>query len=184
MTNIWRAQTVLTGVAGSSYYSNLFWDLSHSDEQVVALTAEFWEIIDQFMVNEVTWQVSGVVQVIDDVTGSVVGAAVTDAVSGTGEASGEMLPAATQALVKWRTGVYTAGREIRGRTFLPALDQFMNVEGILDPIVRAQLSDELATWLGGLAATPLIWSRTHGESWPVGAAEVWEQFAVLRSRRD
>jgi hypothetical protein len=87
-------------------------------------------------------------------------------------------------LIKWRTGIYLAGREIRGRTFIPGLDAFTNAEGVVDTTVHDALSDDLATWLGGLSAPPLIWSRTHGDSAAVAAAEVWDQFAVLRSRRD
>ena len=184
MTTIGRTQTVLTGVEGAPWYSTLYWDLSYSAADMVEHTAELWEILDNRIVNEVAWEVSGIVEFIDDVTGTVLTAGVTDAVTGAGEAAGEMLPAATQVLIKWRTGVYVAGREIRGRLFVPGLDQFMNNEGSVEAVAAGDLSDELATWLGGLTATPLIWSRTHGDSASVTAAEVWDQFAVLRSRRD
>lgn len=184
MVTLGRTQTVLTGVAGAPYYSNLYWDTGYSAAEAVEHTAELWEILDNRIVNEVAWEVSGIVEYFDDSDGIIIGAVVTDAVVGAGEAGGEMLPSSTQVLVKWRTGVYSGGREIRGRTFVPALDVFMNDEGSVEAVARGDLSDELATWLGGLAFPPRIWSRTHGDSAVVAAAEVWEQFAVLRSRRD
>lgn len=175
---------MLTGVAGAPYYSSLFWDLSYSAAEVVEHTAELWEILDNYIVNEIAWEVSGVVQAIDDVTGAVLAAGVTDAETGNGEATQEMLPLSTQMLIKWRTGIYVGGREIRGRTFVPGLADFVNAEGAVDETVHDALADDLATWLGGLSAPPLIWSRTNGDSQPIAAAEVWDQFAVLRSRRD
>ena len=181
MVTIGRTQTVLTGVTGAPYYSNLYWDLTYSTSEMVEHTAEFWEIVDNRMVNEVAWEVSGVVQYIDDNTGTLLANGVTDAVTGAGEASGEMLPASTQVLVKWRTGLVVAGRELRGRTFLPAMDAFMNDEGSVESVARADLSDEIATWLGGLSATPLVWSRTHGASQSIEAAEVWNEFAEIGS---
>ena len=184
MATIGRTQTVLTGVTGAPYYSNLYWPIAYSSGDMVEHTAELWEILDNRIVNEVAWEVSGVVEFIDDTNGQVLAAGVVDAIVGAGEASGEMLPASTQVLIKWRTGFYAGGREVRGRTFVPALDAFMNDEGSVEAVARGDLSDELSTWLGGLTATPLIWSRANGTSASVVAAEVWEQFAVLRSRRD
>jgi len=184
MATIFRTQTILTGVAGSPYYSNMYWDLSVAPADTVTLTAEFWAIVSEYMVNEISWEVNGVVPTIDTTDGEILGATVHDAETGIGEASGEMLPTSTQALVKWRTGIYTGGREIRGRTFIPGISEPSNDNGHFHPDNVSALNTALSTWLGSLSATPVIWSRVNGTAASVLAAEVWDQFAVLRSRRD
>lgn len=184
MATISRVQTVLTGVAGSPYYQSLYFPFTVEPEDAVAAANDLWEIFASYVSDNVAWLVDGVVVNLNDATGEIIGSVSVDGITGAGTSVQEELPSSTQVLVQWRTGVYVGGREIRGRTFVPAITEPNNEDGHFNETGRSELSDAIALWLGGLAEAPLIWSRAHGQSAPIAAAQVWSQFAVLRSRRD
>jgi hypothetical protein len=96
----------------------------------------------------------------------------------------EKLPDATQIVIQWRTGVYHNGREIRGRTFIPGLADFTNDEGNVALATRTAIQSDLDTWLAAQAGLFFIWSRKNGLTAVVSDSSVWNEFGVLRSRRD
>lgn len=184
MATIRRVRTVFEGVAGAPYYHSLYWPFVVSTEDAVSQTSDFWDVCNGVMDASCTYNTDGVVVNIDATSGEPIGADVVDGIPGAGQVSGEILSTALQVLISTRTGVYVGGREIRGRTFVPALPVALTVDGVVDPGTVTGLSDDLATWLGGLADPPVCWSRAHGQAATISAMTVWGQFAVLRSRRD
>ncbi len=124
VANLYRVQTVFTGVAGSPYYSTFHFSAGFgSATAAVAAAGGFWNAVDGSMFNECTWDIPGEVEVIDDSTGNIIAVENATPQSGTGGLSAQPLPPATQGLIRWRTGQFVGGREIRGKTFRACADR-------------------------------------------------------------
>lgn len=184
MASILRVRTVFSGVSGTPWYSNLYFDATtETGTSVTVATAAFWTTLKVVISNLITMNVEADVAVIDDVTGDITDLTTGTAASILGTASDEALPRATQGLIRARTGTYVGGREIRGRVFVPGLTQQANDAG--RPV------GSFVTTLAGAAANLrdadvgwVVWSRARGQSAPVQSVSAWTQFASMRSRRD
>jgi hypothetical protein len=190
-----RATTVFTGSTGTPYLNQFHFPGSGATDAAAAASAAstFWQAISANMANNLSWTRSGEVEEFDPATGLTTAVHSTDPVSGAGVNAAEMLPFTSQALVRWRTGVFQDGREIRGRTFIPGLTQDELADGLLLPAMQTlianaagTLADLLGVWSRpreASAGPPVVEARA-GQIVPVSASSVWNQFAVLRSRRD
>lgn len=183
-----RVRTVLTGVTGSPYYSNLYFGGDTSGEAQAAVTA-----VDNFLTNTanllctpMVWTVEGEVPQIDPATGDILQVFSVGDETGAATASEEAAPLASQLLCRFRTGVYIGGRELRGRMFLPYIGISAISDGVVFPTTATALNADLLTLLtdASAAGNLHVWSRTHGQSAEVSSAACWGQLAVLRSRRD
>lgn len=179
-----RIATVITGVSGAPYYSNHYFlnDLGAPQDAADAVAA-FWGEAASIMVTDARIEVLPNAQVVDEVTGKPTGLVSTTGSIVTGSGGTAALSPALQLLVQWRTGIYQNGREVRGRTFIPALASIIGTEV---PNATALTTAQTAADLLNDLVTPemVVWSRTHGLSHAVESTGVWSQYAVLRSRRD
>lgn len=187
-----RVTTEMSGPPGSPWLCQMHFNGTGSTDAAVAAIAvsDFWDDIKAAIVNDVTFSRSGEVEEFDPETGDITDLHSTDAVAVVGTDADEALPWVTQILVRWRTGVYVAGRERRGRTFIPGI----SLNGLDNGRVHSSFVALFGTAAGTLAAAPLaIWSRPvyvdgelerAGNITPVASSSVWNQFAELRSRRD
>nr|CRY97409.1 hypothetical protein [uncultured prokaryote] len=186
--SVGRVRTVMTGVAGAPYYSNMYFDIlgggtSFDAEPLITGVQTFWQTINGALTEPLVGTVDGVVQVYDEVTGNAIGAQSTTNETFVGSATAGGLPKATQGLIELRTGMYAGGREIRGKVFIPSLGSVVN-DGSLPK------ASYLTQWVG--AAETLrdaglgwcVWSRKNGVSPLVLNINAYQNFAVLRSRRD
>lgn len=178
----WRIRTVFTGVPGTPWMSNMFFDTGTAGDASTAAGAvyDFWNAVDAYIDANVSWSVDNDVPLFtnpDTLAGweTVVGG------SGAGLSSAEMLPRASQVLVQWSTAAVFNNRRVRGRTFVPGLGEGANFDGSVLPALITAV-DAAATDLA--AAGLVIASRAMNSFVPVTSAAVWDQFAVLRSRRD
>lgn len=178
-----RVRTVFTGVAGTPYYSNLYFAGPSGADVAVEAVGAFWDVYGLSMVNELSWTVEGAVAVMDVATGEITGYENVDPVTGDGSSTGEMLPRASQALIHLHTGVYRGGREVRGRIFIPALDIAVDDDG--------QVASTIVTGTPGVVEDLIndspgwgVWSRKNGRLEDVLSGAMWAEFAMLRSRRD
>lgn len=129
------------------------------------------------------FQVDPEAEEVDPVTGNVTGVASVVTINQTGDFAVNPVPQAAQALVRWRTGQYIAGREIRGRTFIPGMAGSQgNVNGELLPATLAAMQTASTAFL--TASGHGIWSPKNGQFELALTASVWPEFAVMRSRRD
>lgn len=178
-----RVRTIFSGVQGAPYYSNLYFGDGSLANACVTAVSTFFADMDGVISDQLAWTVQGTVVTMDPVTGDITSSEDVTGQNGFGADTGEIMPFATQALVRWHTGEYINGRELRGRTFIPAMTIVSDDQGVL-------LSTNLTTIQNaadGLIASGqnmLMWSKTHGETRVVTSADVWNQFAILRSRRD
>jgi hypothetical protein len=185
MTLLGRVRTVFTGVAGTPWYSNIYFDADAAvGPDYIPFVADFWNAMDPYIMAVVQWAVEPEVAIVDDNTGEIVDVGTGAGVTGAGAATGEALPWACQGLINWHTGEYIGGRQLRGKTYVPGISQVANDNGVL-------LAGAVTTFLAAAAelisdgnGALRVFSPTHLTSEPVIRATVPRKIAVLRSRRD
>lgn len=182
-----RVRSLFTGVAGSPFYSNLFFagTLSTEAQDAVDGVRAMWARYEIIFRTPMQISVEEFVPSIDPATGNVTGGFVTDPdeplqCTNTGEA----LPPATQAVANLLTNTYIGGRRLRGKCFLPGWTVGSNTAtGLMESDARQYVQDGFNDLI---ASGPdlLVWSRKNGQTAPVAAVTVPSQWGILRSRRD
>lgn len=183
---MYRVRTVFGGVAGSPWYSNLFFDDQDAGgaEGAVQAVADFWEDLRPDIRSGLSWTVEGDVAIISPGTGEMEGVFPVGAVTGSGMGPEELLPTATQGLLRLRTGAYVGGREVRGRVNVPGLTEAASSSGVPIPTFIGRLSSAGANLVDHPDATLMVYSRKNFIASPVVSATAAPYWAVLRSRRD
>jgi hypothetical protein len=175
-------------MSGLPYYSNLYFEGTTEGEADAALAAviAFWQAVDNRIVDNATWTVDPTVEVVSTENGQVTGLFDGTGGTGSGNDAGDPLPPNTQGLIRWRTGDYVGGREIRGRTFIPGAPEAENAAGVPSSSYVSQMQTAASGLLTAAAGAGglVIWSRTKLQPAAVVSASVWNQWATLRSRRD
>lgn len=181
-----RVKTSFTGaqVAGGGINHMYFADGAAEAATVHAAVAAFWNSVRGVIHSSTTIRVEGEVDQVDEASGELTGISTVTAVSYTGGDSAEPLPPATQLLARLRTGQRVAGREVRGRFFIPALTQSMNDNGVPASVYLADVNTALATLANHSTADWAVYSRTYHVAYSITSATAWTKFATLRSRRD
>lgn len=188
MTELWRVKTLILWDQGGPGVNNFYFQKTGAYDVADAATRmrNFWNDIKAYVSTYYTFNVQSDVEVIDLATGEITGlddAGTLDPVTGTDD--GNLLPVVTQGLVRFRTGQYAGGREIRGRIFIPGATENNNDGGQPDGGYTSTIlaaADDLKT--SDLTAGPVIYSPTHHNAAPIVSASVWTKWAELRSRRD
>lgn len=187
----------MTGVAGSPWYSNMYFRNDTNVDQSAGLTNRvrtFWDTCRNHMTFGLQMVVESEIPVIDERDGKMIGLHVGAGASVVGNGTGETLPTATQALVQWFTNGIVNGRKVRGRTFVPGMMEANNSGGLPTGTIDSALQTAANTLIA-TAPFLVVWSRPVSGEEPgtvarVGTAHnvlssnVWAQWAVLRSRRD
>lgn len=183
-----RTTTRWIGVQGSPYYTTLHFGGNTSGEAQAAANAVRALLFE--LQNRLWGAMEGTVlpdvPSIDPATGQIIENFVTTTTPVNFAGAGEVLPFASQALVRLRTGDFIAGKELRGRVFIPGIQEADCVAGELNPTAVTALQTAFNNLLtaGGPAGSLVVWSPTHGQASVVSVAQPWNQFATLRSRRD
>lgn len=116
-------------------------------------------------------------------TGKVEGATTITSTQVTGTNSDDVLPQATQLLVRWRTGQFIDGRELRGRTFIPGYVQgASSAAGEVATTTQGTVNTAAATLVGNSDFG--IWSPTNAVFATATSGICWTEWAVQRGRRD
>lgn len=183
---MWRVDTVTDGLEGAPFYTRLYFnDSVGSPSDAAAAVVGFWETLAPVIDNALTMAVQGNVFVVDNITQEITGIEVAgsaDVIPGENGASEASL--ATQGLIRWRTGSYVGGREVRGRTFIPGVTSTSVATGGPSSTYISTLGGAATGLIGHAASQLVVGSKVHGVVREVAFAEVWNEFAVLRSRRD
>lgn len=184
-----RIEADIQGVGGAPGYTRLHFEVDDPTEGSTSMDFAvndfhaFWQALDNGMYVGVTVLPRPEALIIDPATGQPTGVVPIDPVTITGASSDNPLPWATQALMRFRTGVYVGGREARGRCFVPGFTEATNDNGNVNnagQTILAAAADALVGEVG--AAQPVVLSK--GAAVPIASAAGWNRFAVLRSRRD
>lgn len=163
------------------------WHFTGSDDQTgaddAAAAAAVWlAAVDNFLSVAQGFQVDPEVLVVNPATGQTTGSFGVSSSPGTGADSNNPLPNAAMGLVRWRTGVYNDGRELRGRTFIPGItENSCDANGNLSDTARSAI----AAASNDLNDTTdfCVYSPTHHMQATPTNISVWQEFAYLRSRR-
>lgn len=182
-----RVRSLLTGVPGSPFYSNLFFEGTLSSDAQAAADAvgAFWATVGQLMAPPLVINVDPFVPNITPLGGEIIGGfTITPPVTVGGTGAGVALPAATQMLAQLLTGAYAGGRAIRGKFNLPWVTEEHNVgNGTPSENGRALLQSAFEDLIAAGPALQ-VWSRKNGNAADVTDVTISPKFAVLRSRRD
>lgn len=196
---IMRVTTEWSGTGqGQPYFSTHHFEGDTNAEAQAAVTAlaTFWGTIDNIQNSTVVWTINEDVELVDEVTGTITAVTQVASSSGAGAAVTAVLPWATQALVRWRTGIFSDGREIRGRTFVPGMTTTQMNAGSLTIAAQTTLDNAADALIADVNSTLVIWQRPRaadpardidfrpGSFAAVVSSSVWIEFATLRSRRD
>jgi len=152
--------------------------------QAATAVGNFWGAVDSLMEVSVSWTTLADVESVNAANGQVTAVTGTTPATGGGVAATTGLPIATQGLVRWRTGVYANGREIRGRWFIPGLATASNNDGAPSSTMLSTVNTAASTLISDANSVLEVWSRANGSAVDVASGTCWSQFAVLRSRRD
>ena len=182
-----RVRTIFTGMSGSPYLSTMYFgstDPLQTAQEAVTAVGNFWGAIDAQLSSTLGWTTDPEVAEVDIVTGEVAGSTATTPVSGVGALGNAVMALTTQALVRWRTGTFIAGREVRGRTFVPGTTTLHNLAGRPGGTLVTTITTAAAALVADVNADLYIWSRKNGAIGNVTSGTVWTEYASLRSRRD
>lgn len=198
MAVILRVRTVLSyGSGGPGLHTAYFLpgtvggSTADATDVVGRVRAMFQSQITAFS-NSMFIQVSTDVAAIEATTGMLTGnfsAAAAALVTGTGGASQEIT--AAMILVRSRTNSVINGRAVRGRWYIgPVAATSTNpLGGVITTLVTSWNASANATIApAGTTSAPVVWHRpttlNAGTHAPVTSFSTWDQYAVMRSRRD
>lgn len=184
MTNLFQVRPVFTGGQGMPGTNTLYG--SEGDVAVADMRSEletFYGVwADSFMANDVTVTIPDNGDVIDSNTGDLIGVWTDgDPIAITGTVASDRLAFATQLLVQLFTSDIVAGRRLHGRIFLPGVTRDGAGDGVPASTTVTTMSAAAETCFADDFA---VYSPTHHTWATVQSARVWDQYAVLRSRRD
>ena len=194
---MFHVRSVATGVAGSPYYTNLYFNGDPGNVNIaLGRVRQFWVDLAGVMRTGLVTNVESEVRVIDpasgDVTNILVGGEQT-AVASSG--SGAIAPPATQGLIRLQTSGLRLNRQVQGRIFIPGVTSAaVSAQGTALTAYQTTLTNAAAALRATTSGVQLVvWSRPRpligpvglpGQASPVTGASAWQEFAVLRSRRD
>jgi len=184
-----RVRVALNQTVGNDMLSTYFFDDTGFDAQSAAdAVSAFWTELAVLLSSDLSGHIETDVAVIDETTGHLSGVhpiLAEDPLSGGG--SNNPLPFATQGLVKWSTGVVGAHRILTGRTFIPGITEENSTFGQPTSTIVDGITLATSHFLSDVSGKFVIWHRPtpghDGAAFPVTSATIWNQFAVLRSRR-
>lgn len=188
MAALRRIRTVFTGVAGTPWYSNLYFvQAGGSADAQIDMVRDFWTALAGSMDNGVTATVEGDCAVIESTSGAVVGIDSGTALTVVGGSASAALPPSNQLVLHEFTSLFVGGRQLRGKTFIPgqiitvadaAGAPTTTIKGTLLAAANAMVtaSDSLGNWQ--------VWSKTHLVASDIVSVSTPSKFGVLRTRRD
>lgn len=188
MAHLLRVRTTFSGATGSPWLATHYF-LEDTPTQTLANSANsavgtFWGAIAALMRTGITYATGGQVDQLN-LSGDLEGAfAVTPATGSGSNGTADILPFATQALVRWNTGLVLGGRFLKGRTYIPGLTEGSSVAGTLNSVDRTTILNAANALISDVNSKLAVWSRASAGAATATGADVWQQFAVLRSRRD
>lgn len=183
-----RVRVLWTGVPGTPYYSNFYFGPVGAEYDTTIVhdaVGDAINLLRPVFVNLLTATVESEVLLIESTTGDAVGAdAGAGNLSYTGQSTGDLLPLATQVLVRLGTGQFVNGRRVGGRVNVPGITEPSSTAGRPNADLLDAAEAAFTPMTTGLEAPWVVWSRKNGTIHPVVNVSTWGEFSVLRSRRD
>lgn len=191
-----RIRAIWTGFPGGPGVST-FYSLGPATD--IPLIHGFFDAIQSILPADVTVQVEGTGDVIDETTGELTGAWSADTPAPVAGTDAGKYAAPTGFVVIWETGVVMDGTRLRGKTYVvPAAATMFAPDGSIDSETLTYLrgaaaglaaENQLVIWHRPRAARaadgsrPAVTARAGGYA-SVSGATVHDFAAILTSRRD
>lgn len=191
-----RVRTVIDGVAGAPFYTNVYFSNAsgaNQAQQVIDKMRAFWDVIKGTILTGLTGTIEGEVPVIDPVNGKMTGVHTGTPYNFTATGVGTAMPGYVQGLVRLHTGGFVNGHNVHGRIFIPGNLEENNATGRpSSPYLT--LLQQAATALNTPPPVLQVWARPlkapgtgtilrEGSQHTVISTSTWAEWAVLRSRR-
>lgn len=179
-----RLTIVSTGFNGAPAY-NTFHGICADDTDIenwVDTVELLWSNLASNLANGTTATFDGVVERYAVSTGQTTSIFTASPWTKTGTWGTNKAPGGTCALLQWRTGTYTNGRELRGRSYISGIGDFGNASGTVGSSELSDMTNAATTYASGSLSA--IYSRTNAEEASISSGVCWSQFALMRSRRD
>ena len=193
-----RIRVILSGFPGGPGVATFY---SGDAPAMLPALQTFWTALTGILPTDLHIQIENAGDLIDPVTGTLVGAWVGAAQAPLTGGSAEVYAAPTGALARWTTPVILDGHRVKGRTFIvPVTSNFFTTAGGLGPVGLATVTNAAAAFVTNSAGALAIWHRPFKGSVatptrPARPAHVGGQAfvtgssgspkaVVLRSRRD
>lgn len=187
MGDLFRVRSEWSGtLPGLPYLTTMYFGTqAYVEQDAVDDTAAMWAAMNTCFANDLTVTVSPTVEIIDDVTGTLVGVTgVTPPAGTTGDAAGDPLPTQNQGLGRILTSTITAGRILRGHIYIPGATEDLSTNGAPTGGYQSVAAAAIQDLIDSPNSELRVWSRAHGVSGLATAGSCAPYFAVLRSRRD
>lgn len=200
MVSIMRVRTVLSGFTGAPGLNTFYFRPgtvggSVADAtDVCARVRAFWNGIAGILPSTMIAATAAIADVIDDTTGTLVGAfaSTTPPTAVAGSGAGEAYAPQVAALLQLNTASFFSGRRIQGRSFISPLTEAAILGGVVPVATVSTITGSALTNLTpGAPPTSSalqVWRRprgaTPGASYIVTAFAVPVKTATLKSRRD
>lgn len=190
MANIIRHTAVWSGSPGlpgySQFYQGVEGSIATAAQDGHDRVASFFEILGGLIPSDITVTVDPVYAVIDDVTGELQAEqTVGDPAAVIGGTYVSGWQSQVGVLIEWVTGVYTAGRRLRGRTYLVPLGNTYDDDGTL-PQGTIDTVTSAAAYITADPGNFEVWHRPVNGAGGFGAsisgAVIRDKACILRSR--
>jgi len=188
-----RVQVVWTGLGAGEGYTRFHFSGTGSVFATAASVkvATFLDDIAENLHVNTEATVSSEVLDINAATGEVDDVHIVTPANVPGLAAGNPVSNSDQALIRLRTGSFRGARRILGRINIPGISDNLTVGGELQPLLRTRLKAAADTLMGGSGDPSWgVYSPPRSEPLFQGGiladvleTEIWNEFAVLRSRR-
>lgn len=193
---ICRVTTTLTGFSGApGYWRHYFKDVSGlvgpaMPQLCVDRVRDAVVAGGVLFANSVTYNVSGLVDEIDEDTGQITGQQSVTPRTQTGAGAGTLGPIVVGLVAQWNTDDFVNGRRIRGRSFLNPI-RSAYTQNSAPQATELGLAQAFASKMDDPGATTVrfgVYTRPKGAqpgAWhDVTTTNIPQKWTVLRSRRD
>lgn len=180
---VWRVRTAITGATGGPQLATHFFDSTAGTPGDAATAVHgLWNDLKTYISDTFTMAVESLVYDINETTGLATGVHTVSVASVAGTRTGDPLPPFSQGLISWHTGIFLSGRELIGRTFIPAPCENDSTNGVPTSAYQSNVLGAGVNFLSG-TASPCVYSRAHHTQSPVVSYGTPAAWAILKSRR-
>lgn len=180
-----RIRTITQNANSDTYLSTFYFGSTSTSDAPAAASSvlAFWTACKPRISSSMVISLDPVAVLVDVATGKPTDAAGVSGTAVTGTATGDVLPYATQGVLHLPTGTYVNGRQLQGRLFIPGPCEVDSSAGF--PISPYQAAiDSAATTLVSGSLMWGVYSRTHKQFKGIVSPRTWNNWGVLKSRRD
>src|SRR6266511_768646 len=184
---LYKVRTNFTGGMVGPGLNFAYWvssvDSDTNAQLVVDHMRDFWTTLAPRISAFTTWSVSGIVQVIDALTGALVSERSVIARTGAGSNGTDPLPFSSQGLLSLRSTLFVNGRRVRGHWNIPGPSESDSTNGIPTSTYTNALAAAAATLTGFADPFLVVYSKRNGVTGGALSATAPAKWAILRSRR-